>query len=374
MAILWFSIQVQAATVTFTWDGSTDGSLTTGSNWVGGSSPPTQTNQAKDDHWIFPDVSGAGGATTITIDQGAGGNPRLQSTGTITFSESGSAYTIQSDGTYNLVITGEGVSGFGIRNQGSSTQTFDANVYLQGLQTWDSGTTAGGDMVFNGEVIFDNNSDTLTLDGSNDFTFDAITNNTGSTTSIAVDGSGTTTVNGVMDKIEEITLNDGTFLLGADNLIQDTNAKKTNLTLNGGEFDTGGYDATFRGTLTLSADSTIDLDGAGSGSVLEFGDSSGETWATGTTLAITGWDGNIFSGGGDDQIIFTSSGINPTQLGQIVFVNPGNLTGNYAARLLPTGEIIPVPEVSTIIAGLLPTLGIAIVEIRRRKKQISKNE
>lgn len=82
---------LSGATVTFTWDGSTDGNISDDTNWSGGSAPPTSKNQAKDDHWIFPSITGT---TTVVIDQAAGGNPKLQNVGTITFASGSNAYTL----------------------------------------------------------------------------------------------------------------------------------------------------------------------------------------------------------------------------------------------------------------------------------------
>lgn len=77
--------------------------------------------------------------------------------------------------------------------------------------------------------------------------------------------------------------------------------------------------------------------------VLNLGDSSGITWSNAATLNIANWDGSIY-GGGNQRIIFgsTSAALTAQQLSQISFANPAGLSaGNYPARILATGEIVP---------------------------------
>ena len=116
------------------------------------------------------------------------------------------------------------------------------------------------------------------------------------------------------------------------------------------------------GTLTLSTDSEIDL-GLTGNSQLVFADSENETWQNGTTLTLTNWNAS-------DEVRFgnDSSGLSTTQLSQIVFLNPeGRDAGIYRARMLPTGEIVPVPEPATIIGCACLLIAAGIYEIRRRK-------
>ena len=84
------------------------------------------------------------------------------------------------------------------------------------------------------------------------------------------------------------------------------------------------------GRLIVATDSTIDL--AGSASRLNFANSSGETWAAGTILTITNWNGNP-AGGGAEQLKFgtSQSGLTSAQLSQIRFSSSSNL---YSAKIL----------------------------------------
>jgi autotransporter-associated beta strand protein len=165
----------------------------------------------------------------------------------------------------------------------------------------------------------------------------------------------------------------GTLLLGASNQI----GASTNMNLAGGSFNSAGFsegNATTAGlgSLTLSASSTLNL-GSGS-STLAFSSSSGSAWTSGQSLSITNWSGNL-SGGGTDRIYFGTSNttLTSTQLSQITFVNPTGLAaGNYGAKLLSSGELVPfsaVPEPSTVAAGaVLGVLATADLYRRRRKK------
>jgi hypothetical protein len=93
--------------------------------------------------------------------------------------------------------------------------------------------------------------------------------------------------------------------------------------------------------LSSSSNATINL--AGSASRLSFANSSGQAWAGGATLVVTNWNGNL-SGGGAEQLKFgtSQSGLTPNQLAMIQFANPAGLpAGNYPARILATGEVVP---------------------------------
>ena len=129
--------------------------------------------------------------------------------------------------------------------------------------------------------------------------------------------------------------------MGGNN--QTNQATFPGITLNGGTLDAGGFSQGTGGTnpitdpgtvglgaLTLSSTSIIDLTSI---SVLHFSNSSGATWAAGT-LSIYNWNGTLSTGGGAEQILFgtSTSGLSPTQLAQIQFVNPtGFAPGTYGA-------------------------------------------
>jgi hypothetical protein len=77
-------------------------------------------------------------------------------------------------------------------------------------------------------------------------------------------------------------------------------------------------------------------------SIMRFADSSSQFWFG--MLTISNWNGSL-TGGGKQQIIFGSSagGLTAQQLSLIQFQNPvGFAPGNYPARILSNGEIVPV--------------------------------
>jgi hypothetical protein len=80
-----------------------------------------------------------------------------------------------------------------------------------------------------------------------------------------------------------------------------------------------------------------------SASTLRFADSSGLAWSSGVVLVVSNWSGSL-NGGGAQQIAFGAgpAGLTAQQLGQIQFQNPAGLAaGNYGAKILFNGEIVP---------------------------------
>jgi hypothetical protein len=85
---------------------------------------------------------------------------------------------------------------------------------------------------------------------------------------------------------------------------------------------------------------------------LRFLPSAAQNWAPDARLLIRYWRGSS-SGGGDQQIIFgnSSAGLTAQQLRQIRFRDPaGFLLGDYPARILSTGEIVPAPRPSLVVS------------------------
>ena len=86
--------------------------------------------------------------------------------------------------------------------------------------------------------------------------------------------------------------------------------------------------------------------------------SSSQTSAGGARLVVANWNGNL-SGGGAEQLKFgtTQSGLTPNQLAQIQFANPAGLpAGNYPARILATGEVVPTQLLTLSRSGNTLTL------------------
>jgi autotransporter-associated beta strand protein len=164
-------------------------------------------------------------------------------------------------------------------------------------------------------------------------------------------GAGTLTLNGNNSYSGTTTLNGGTLLFGSGNTINDSSG----LNLAGGILNLQGNSET-AGNLTISGNSTIDL---GSGNVVLDFDSA--TYTSGQ-VTISNWNGST-SGGGDDQILFSSA---PSQqfLDSVIWSDQ-NVTGAFYKG----GEIVPVPEPSTIIGGCV--LGvIALIQLYRKRESL----
>jgi hypothetical protein len=87
------------------------------------------------------------------------------------------------------------------------------------------------------------------------------------------------------------------------------------------------------------------------GCILRFADSSSLSWRSSASLVISNWSGST-NGGGAQQIIFGDNNLSltPQQLSEIFFANPpGFPSGSYPARILSTGEVVPI--VPPAVAG-----------------------
>ncbi len=130
------------------------------------------------------------------------------------------------------------------------------------------------------------------------------------------------------------------------------------LTLANGTWDerTSGQDFA---QLQLNEGSNSIIEMPATASVIQFADSSAATWATNGILTIENWTGSI-TGNGQQQVRFgtTGSALTAQQLGQIQFVNPaGFAAGKYSARILSTGEIVPVSNSPTMAVSFNSTSG-----------------
>jgi autotransporter-associated beta strand protein len=181
-------------------------------------------------------------------------------------------------------------------------------------------------------------------------------------------GANTVTLSGANIYTGTTTINSGTLALGVNNALPTA----SNMILGGGTLATNSFSQTNAlGTLALSSNSSIDMAILG-GSILKFSDSHSTSWSG--TLTINDWNG-FFSGGGADELFFGSSesALSLSQLNEIVFTSPNGLSGNYEARILVTGEVVPggilAPEPGTVallVSGGLSLGGLALRRWRRR--------
>jgi type VI secretion system secreted protein VgrG len=182
---------------------------------------------------------------------------------------------------------------------------------------------------------------------------------------------------GALGATSSIVVNSGgTILLSqSGSATTDRINDSSTITLNGGTLNTGGLSehnlsgsavTPGIGSLTLLSSSTIDM-GNGA-SVLSFANSSAQAW-TGS-LTVLNWSGTPFASGGTDQLFFgtDSSGLTDTQLAQIAFYSDSGDTflgsAGYAGE---NGEISPIPEPATWLAGTLVFGAVAFSQRRQMR-------
>jgi hypothetical protein len=112
------------------------------------------------------------------------------------------------------------------------------------------------------------------------------------------------------------------------------------------------------GALTLTTNSIVDF--AGGNSIINFGASNLAAWTGGAILSIYNWDG-LYTGGGNDQVLFGSdtTGLTQSQLNQVSFFSGPGSGFLGSAFILSNGELVPVPEPSAVftVLGLLGLVG-----------------
>lgn len=158
------------------------------------------------------------------------------------------------------------------------------------------------------------------------------------------------------NNIGAVNINGGTVTLASN---QELNAS-ADLNLNTGILNLSNNTHVFE-NLTLAANSSINMGIGVSGTLLTF---TGTGTRTAGTLTINGWDGFMGIGGGPDRLVFGTS-LSSAFLSNI-FWSQQNITG---ALQLASGEIIPIPEPSSVLGGIgLAALAVAY-EIRRRRQK-----
>jgi autotransporter-associated beta strand protein len=172
----------------------------------------------------------------------------------------------------------------------------------------------------------------LTLTGSSTYS--------GST--IISGGSVTLGTGGALASTSNVTVNSGGTLILSGGTINNS----ATVTLNGGRINLNATTSEVVGALTLSSSSIIDFGTFAGPNDLIFADSTG-SW-TGT-LSIWNWTQ------GTDHLFFGNvfgAGLNSTQLSQINFYSDSGTTLVGNGQYNPGGEVSPVPEPSTVFAGL----------------------
>ena len=322
---------------------------------------------------------------SLNFNGGLTGSGELAKTGAGTLSlagnSSGFGGTVNlTEGTANITTTTALGTGRLFQTNGASTVIFSAggnytnNMTLANVSFTNGGNTLSGTITNSGSGTFLTAASTtntisgtmtgsggLTKDGDGALVIAGSANNTFTGATVVSDGSLvlSNSSGNAIHSSTNITVNSGgTLVLGASNQIGDG----VGLILSGGTFLVGAANVTEDlGTLTLTADSTIDFGifGATGFRQLTFDNSAGISW-TGT-LTITNWQGVANTSSQFTEIFFGVGGLTTAQQGQIRFANQGNVAGT----LLGTGELVPVPEPKIYVAALA-LLGVVGWRERRR--------
>jgi autotransporter-associated beta strand protein len=300
-------------------------------------------------------LNGTASATTITLN---GGNVTLGSAGRLA---SGANITLNSGALAlggNEVVNRLTLSGGSLGGSGTLNATTGYDVQ-SGTISAALGGSAGLTKTGAGTVI---------LSGANTYT-GTTTVNSGTLQAATAGALGNSTV---------INVTGGSFLVTAENAVNDNAA----INLGGSTFAVSGTFNENVGLLTLSANSTIDLDGFTG--ILRFGGVG--SWATGANLAIWNWKGineygtPVGDGIANRNIVFTDAA-SPNDLtnylNRISFYSDSgsSFVGNAFERSFiesgfTTGtEIIAVPETETYLYAVALLAGVVIQYLRRRAKR-----
>jgi autotransporter-associated beta strand protein len=310
------------------------------------------------------------GGTTLNTGILVIGNAAAAGTGTITQTSGSSLLKFDTTGT----ITND-MSVYNVLASQSATLSGAITV---NNATWDIDT--GDTLTISGAVsgsggVTKNGNGTLVLSGNNSYSGATVVN-AGTLNAANANALGSNNT---------VTVNDGTLLVSADDAINNKSVtlNSTSITVAGLAFS-GTYGGAI-GTLTLSADSIIDL-GTGSVSIMFTNFDYMDFVAKNFTLDIYNWTGTTLWNGGtgnDTDKVYFGPDLSDAALAKIYFhsgaVGGGDsfLGTGFDLGLKATGfdpalghQIIPVPEPETYATGLLLLLSGAWWMWKRNRKAV----
>lgn len=299
--------------------------------------------------------SAIGGDATVTLVTTIGGpTPSTPNWNDLGFIQNGYALTLGSTKSDSRIVFANNI---GLDGGAATANYFAREVRVAAGVTGSSARLSG---VLSGSANADllkTGAGTLQLTGVNTYAGNTLVQQG----TLQVGSSvGTGAGNGQLANTGRVIVNGGgTLLLGGTSASTDRLNNAAGIVLAGGAFNTGGLSegtvtsgapTAGLGALTLTANSILDL-GNGA-SILAFAKSSAQSFNG--TLSIYNWTGNV-AGGGADEVFFgtDSTGLRPSQLNGILFYSGPGTGFLGTAGILGTGEIVPVPEPATILAGLL---------------------
>jgi len=276
----------------------------------------------------------------------------------------GAGLTASFNGTAGTVtVNGTVTTHAGLRFESSNYTLTSGTVALAGANATantinaTTGNTTIHSVLDGNEGLVKSGSGNLTLGG----------NNTLAGTVTIEEGRLTANATGALGQADEVVVETGGSLL-----IAASHSVSGNLTLDGGKLEISGNGTTNTfGTLTLSANSVIDLGELTGARSLIFAASEWIAW-TGT-LSIWNWNGtNLYGtsyGPGDRQIFFgsNSTSLTSSQLEKISFYSDSGSSFIGNAFIKSTGEISVVPEPGAIVTVILILAGLAVSQLRHRR-------
>lgn len=193
----------------------------------------------------------------------------------------------------------------------------------------------------------------MTFDGTGDGTITLGGGITSGAGGITMSGSYILNLTGNNSYTGATKVTSGTLALGNNNRIADTSG----LVMDGGTFSTGGFNETL-GTLTVTANSIIDLGNAAASAALVFADSRSMTWTASISLSFV----NFTEGVDTIRIGTTSGGLTSEQLAAIT-IN-GSAAVIDASGFL-TASAVPEPSSYALILGAIALFPAALQRRRR---------
>jgi autotransporter-associated beta strand protein len=203
-------------------------------------------------------------------------------------------------------------------------------------------TTFAGGISGTGGLIKDGAS-TQTLAGANTYT---------GTTTISAGTLEVSGASGALTATSSVNINGGTLLLSGSAANRINDAATISLGAAGSTLQLSGSVTETLGALTLTGEAgarVIDF-GAGSG-VLTFASLTADS---SLPLQIWNWSGTIGTGGGTDRLFINNGSFGGSLAASDVSFYSGSGTGLYSGATVFTsnGELVPVPEASTLLGVL----------------------
>jgi fibronectin-binding autotransporter adhesin len=255
---------------------------------------------------------------------------------------------------------------------GTGSHTINSNVGLGANQTWN--INSAGPLTVTGVV---SGAGSLTKAGTGTVILSGAAPNTHTGATVITNGRLEARKTGALGSTASIAVNGGTLLLGDTGGTSRRLNTAANVTLGGGTLASERASLAANtitesvGTLTLTANSTLDfgaLDGKGGNTSLTF---SGATADWTGILTILNWQGDGYPNNTlptSDHLIFSDTANVSTQLAQIQFVVGGDVVG---ARLLDNGEVVAAIPEPTTVAGAVLLVGLIGWRERRRLRTLA---